>query len=111
MKKPNITPGPWRADTSPQVSGDVYSDHGAIRTFVAVCPDVKPKGREETHKQWRTNAQAIAALPDLLAALEATLERIEAHTETMAETQFSESAWSPLWTQTRQALIKAGYTF
>ena len=106
MKRPNITPGPWKLNAGRSIetpSGDFHLSYGTEKGTGM------PRFRSPTELD--RVAEAAAALPDLLAALEATLEQAEAHTETMTEKQFSESPWHPLWNQTRQALTKAGYTF
>ena len=93
MKKPNITPGPWAATN---VNGTYVVRDKSGRT-VSENPGV-------TYTD-DANAQAIAALPDLLAALEGCLQSLERMPET-------EGAYK--WTciaQAKAALTKAGYTF
>jgi len=101
MKKPNITPGPWRIKSSNKtasleiIGGDKFH-------HISTC-DGK---RQESHFQaQQANAQAIAALPDLLAALEMALVQIKQdNDERKAEHRGTQ-------TQIESTLIKAGYTF
>lgn len=90
MKRPNITPGGWHVGTNP--GPIVYGQKGEQVTGWNVL-------LEDGENQ--ANCQAIAALPDLLAALEAALLRLDSHDEQSA----------PEALQIRQALVKAGYTF
>ena len=97
MKRPNITPGKWSIGINP---GEVFS---ADRNKRIVDNSYVPTecSRVEYSEQERVdNARAIAALPDLLEALEACLLRLDAHDDQSA----------PECTQARKALIKAGYT-
>lgn len=85
MKRPNITPGEWivsrlaSPDYAPQYG--IYSSEN-VNDFAII------KGDE-------ANARAIAALPDLLAALEQILQE--------------GAGWECEVTQS--ALLQAGYTF
>lgn len=97
MKRPNITPGEWNyskhgtPDGCPQFG--IYAD-GAPNDFAII------KAEEPV-------AQAIAALPDLLAALEAALSLLECANDHQRQAGRMEYD-----TQTaRAALTKAGYTF
>lgn len=66
MKRPNITPSPWRIKSSNK-SASLEIIGGDKFTHIAVC-DGK---RQESHfKAQQANARAIAALPALMAALE-----------------------------------------
>lgn len=85
MKKPNITNGRWAAN-----AGTVWMHEGKS----AVCHPLNDA-------QSVVNARAIAALPDLLAALEAALLRLDSH----------DAQSAPEALQIREALKKAGYTF
>lgn len=89
MKKPEITPGPWLLRTA------LYSAH--ITSSGLPVADVQACHLEP----WRANAKAIAALPDLLEALERAVSIIEdlPHPENIPAQDL------------RQALVKAGYTF
>ncbi len=86
MKKPNITPSPWAANVD-----TVWT---ARSSHLMTCFPLHDE-------QSRANAQAIAALPELLAALESCLLRLDNHDEQSA----------PECLQARAALTKAGYTF
>jgi hypothetical protein len=64
-RKQSITPGPWR-------TGDMFNTVFGPKTD-APCPEVIAT----IHKGNRANAQAIAALPDLIEALQAAKDRLE----------------------------------
>lgn len=99
MKRPDITPGPW------EIYGSDYADvrpvdkiaQGAANGIVAQCPGYK--------QEREANAQAIAALPDLLSALENVL---------VAFDDLPDSAFYQVegtHQQVKEALTEAGYTF
>lgn len=97
MKKPNITPGPWRIKSSNKtasleiIGGDKFH-------HISTC-DGK---RQESHFQaQQANAQAIAALPDLLAALEGLI----------LDKYLADPINADRMAPAKAALIKAGYTF
>jgi len=96
MKRPNITPGVW-ADNA----GTVWMQSG--------CAVVHP----HTGTQTITNAQAIAALPDLLAALEQTTYNLRDAIGDAEELAFDARAEShrECLKIIKEALTKAGYTF
>jgi len=96
MKRPNITPGSWHVGTNP--GPIVYGQKGEqVTGWNALLED----GENQA------NCQAIAALPDLLAALEAALSLLECANDHQREAGRLEYD-----TQTaKNALIKAGYTF
>jgi hypothetical protein len=100
MKRPQITPGPWQVR-----QGDlVYSDHKG--RFVCDCERTPYEKRPAPpDEQDRINARAIAALPALLEALEACLERMD---KVQAMTDYP-LAWPR--EQARAALRLAGYEF
>lgn len=92
MMKPNITPGPWEDN-----AGTVWMENPVRGKCAVVHPHNSP--------QSIANAQAIAALPDLLAALEMALVQIKQdNDERKAEYRGTQ-------VQIESALIKAGYTF
>jgi hypothetical protein len=94
MKRPNITPESWH------IGKRAGAEHGAI--YGAKGEEIAlPLGFFMDDQEAKANARAIAALPDLLAALETSLSIIEdiPHPGNYA----AESI--------RQALVKAGYTF
>jgi hypothetical protein len=99
MKKPNITPGPWRQGTRQGFCmANVYNKHELCIASVSVFG--APVEQE-------ANIKAIAALQDLLAALEAALSLLECANDHQREAGRLEYD-----TQTaRAALIKAGYEF
>lgn len=90
MKRPDITPGEWEASrlATPSFAPEfgIYGEH-SINAFARIKGD---KARED--------AQAIAALPDCLLALEACMLR-------------EDIANDELGTTIKAALAKAGYTF
>ena len=86
LTPPNITPGDWHAEGE-----NVLSSKGEE---IATCPPVFIFGEE------RGNVKAIAALPDLLKALEALV----------LDPYLSQPLNDDRMNPARQALIKAGYT-
>lgn len=105
MKQPNITPGPWHTNPDKATAADVWTDHDNVRRFVACCPKGFKGQRQQTQDQWAEDAQAIAALPDLLAALERCLPFVIKH----AAQSGGDGALT--LAATKAALTKAGYTF
>lgn len=100
MKKPEITPGPWNLRTA------LYSAH--ITNSGLPVADVQACH----HEPWRANATAIAALPDLLEALECCLP------DWHAEDDLTQHDGLPAgeislgdMRAIKAALTKAGYTF
>jgi len=97
MKKPNITPGPWEKHSG--VGNYDVAPMGLYEpeTWNCICSfgHVHSENRPEA---FRANARAIAALPELLAAL----EKIESE---LADIDLPFPAYA------REALIKAGYEF
>ena len=65
-EKPTHTPGPWEAVT------DTVIDRNGTR--VALIPAI---GKAFERGEARGNARLIAAAPDMLAALQTTLDKIE----------------------------------
>lgn len=88
MQKPVMTPGSWVANVD-----TVWTSRS---THLITCFPIHDE-------QSRGNARAIAALPDLLAALEAV------YAYTMANPDNRDL--QPLHLQTVAGLTKAGYTF
>ena len=93
LTPPNLTPGPWNLEAGRNIetpSGTFFLTYGREEGTSA------PLFRGPTELD--AIARAVAALPDLLAAL----ERVHAN-----------AAESPEWIRrhTRAALIKAGYSF
>ena len=86
LTPPNITPGDWHAEGE-----NVLSSKGEV---IATCPPVFIFGEE------KANVQAIAALPELLKALEALV----------LDPYLSQPLNDDRMNPARQALIKAGYT-
>ena len=90
LTPPNITPGEWRAEGE-----NVLSSKGEV---IATCPPVFIFGEE------KANVQAIAALPDLLKALEMSIPFVVSHAEK------SGGDGSLTIAAIKDALTKAGYT-
>lgn len=86
LTPPNITPNDWHAEGE-----NVLSSKGEV---IATCPPVFIFGEE------KDNVKAIAALPDLLKALEALV----------LDPYLSQPLNDDRMNPARQALIKAGYT-
>ena len=97
MKRPNITPGPWRRD---RAGVNVIDPKEKSEYVLCHCHESRLPVIE-------ANAQAIATLPDLLDALERALSLLECandHQRKAGRLEYD--------TQTaRAALTKAGYTF
>lgn len=106
MKRPNITPSPWRIKSSNK-SASLEIIGGDKFTHIAVC-DGK---RQESHfKAQQANASAIAAVPALLAALEEMLDEArQAGIDTMPGDDFA--GFNIACENAKAALIEAGYTF
>jgi hypothetical protein len=104
MKRPNITPGAWRQNKT-AVKHDIYDVLDSEGGTIAFVP-VADKGS----KHAKSNGQAIASVPKLLAALEDIARLVETEPENQHEAQVQRYCQSPAaWA--RQALIEAGYTF
>lgn len=96
MKKPEITPGKWAKDKKAK-----SRIHAANDRQVAACGGhTSNVNAEQVEAENDANATAIAALPDLLEALERAVSIIEdlPHPENIPAQDL------------RQALVKAGYT-
>jgi len=91
MNRPNITPGPWR----PSHCNINAVSHGEwFQIAKAGCRKMTSAGNT-------ANAQAIAALPDLLAALEGLI----------LDKYLADPINADRMAPAKAALIKAGYTF
>lgn len=104
MKRPNITPAPWRIkSTNKSASLEILG--GDKFNHIALC-DGK---RKESHFQaQQANARAIAALPELLAAMEGVIPFADVDLEPDEKT-----VEVPIESlkEIKAALTKAGYTF
>lgn len=110
MKKPNITPGPWQQ--YPNCRSFVCT-HDKPYKQIAECQDLE--GDDEhvlPRPQVEANAQAIAALPDLLEALEQARELVA-----LCRPRFPKSVKNPdtfkfclADAAINKALVKAGCT-
>lgn len=97
MTRPPITPGPWLGQQTSRGFYTVTAEIRGCRTRTTVCAETGGESMVEE----QANARAIAALPDLLAALETALSVIE---------DLPYPANHPA-DNLRAALTKAGYTF
>lgn len=105
MKRPNITPGNWKTRNSGGKTIVCRDDSQAIGIPLDVC-------RVWQSSLTEANARAIAALPELLAALEA-LHAVGKEGVAMRH-ETGKPTWSALEETkklTQAALTKAGYTF
>ncbi len=106
MKRPNITPGPWTVRQADCVYSDIKG------RFVCDCErtpfDKRPAPPDA---QDGSNAQAIAALPDLLAALEKMLEAYAPYHQETVNHRGGEDGLHSAVKAARAALTLAGYTF
>lgn len=91
MKRPNITPGKWNKNS--------FTVSGPIGDRIADCN--ASTGKSDAEKE--ANARAVAALPDLLAALE--------HMHTLLNSPPPNKPGGVSREKIKSALIKAGYTF
>ena len=90
MKRPNITPGEWHVGTKP--GPIVYGPNGEqVTAENLMLPDEENKA----------NARAIAALPDLLSALEGLMQ----------DKYLADPINAERMAPARAALLKAGYEF
>jgi len=90
MNNSEITPGPWEIWGTP---GEKSLDIGPVAGGVAVCQIVTTDGEgrftEDTANRGAANARAIAALPDLIAALENLQKQLRAHVKMDVKKHFS----------------------
>lgn len=102
MKKPEITKGTWswqkRGKRGTVCMLNAYHPPGFAKNVLEIYGHVEPTN---------PNAQAIAALPDLLEALEGALDRINAANDHQRAAGRLEYATHDIVA----ALTKAGYTF
>ncbi len=104
MKKPNITPGPWRKESN---AANGEQEIGISRSWENGGASICLVDSSRDTRILNADAQAIAALPDLLAALGAALSLLECANDHQREAGRMEYD-----TQTaRDALAKAGYEF
>ena len=105
MKRPNITPGPWRQASTAQA--DEYTTRilagQGTRSFRVAETFAHPDA--DTFDEAEANARAIAALPDLLSALESCLSIVE-----LSNAGYGCPPWEKEIKGARAALQKAGYT-
>lgn len=114
MNRPNITTGTWNDAPTGATMRDGYSQpfavaqYGTANLIVGIFGDVI--GGEETAK---ANGKAIAALPDLLEALEKSHEWTKALYAALPFDQNQEAmrCHRDQLKLVKSALIKAGYTF
>ncbi len=106
MKRPNITPGPWYTD-----AGFIHARFSGDDRVHDICdPRCAPP---DLFEEMNANETAIAALPDLLEALETARDLIK-----VARSRFPKSVSHPdtfklciADAAIGSALTKAGYSF
>ncbi len=101
MKRPNITPGPWEVT-------DSYTAlfHNDLREEEVYEVNGREAGNSPAYATSEDHAVAIAALPELLAALETSLAMAEATQEVMPTEELPKAI-----AEIKAALLKAGYNF
>lgn len=117
MKSPNITPGPWRARLDRHRVG-WFRHEIVIGEGNQVVAEVIPhplslmnvdteneKAMAECAAMGHANARAIAAVPQLLAALEDCLSVVET-----SNRGYGCPPWNEEIKRARAALLSAGYT-
>jgi len=103
MKTTKHTPTPWTiSGNETPVIAAMYDGRDAV--VAVTCRDRIEL--EEAHFNAQHIVKCVNAHDELVAALHASLEQIEAHTEGMGDTSYEESAWHPLWTQIKTSLAK-----
>ena len=103
MKRPNITPGPWKQDARLNNSSTLSGADKHLATFHRdgqTTAQIHPSAGEA-----EANARAIAAVPDTHKALERALGTLERMADKL------ESYDVGTVEAIRAALTKAGYTF
>ena len=107
MKRPNITPGPWK-----EIEGFISGKFSDGRYHDVCDPRCAPSDDDDVFAEMNANAQAIAAVPDLLEALEPFAAYFsEVPTSGGNGTRVSPSFTVQQRQAARAALTKAGYTF
>ncbi len=105
MKRPNITPGPWRQASTAQA--DEYTTRilagNPARSFRVAETFAHPDA--DNFDEAEANARAIAAVPDLLTALAAICDASDDLRLTLFELRTAAGHLAS------HALLKAGYTF
>jgi hypothetical protein len=117
MKRPNITSGPWLHightvfALTPYTGADARMKKrlpdGINRFSCRVQQDNSEASGGASMQEIKANVQAIAALPDLLVALEAIESTLAGHPESGTGNTKVHCAMHAA----RTALTKAGYTF
>lgn len=116
MKRPKITSGPFKLKgvtvEAPafQLRATTTTDTQTIAT-VHYRPYGSTNPSQQPLAEARNLARAIAALPDLLAALEKMLEAYAPYHQETVNHRGGEDSLHSAVRAARQALIKAGYTF
>jgi hypothetical protein len=108
MKRPNITPGDWRIDKKAS-----FRIHGDEDRQVAACGGRSSNSdTERTEEENRANTIAIAAVPDVLKALEPFAAYFSGDLANVGGgTLILPSFTVQKFKDARAALLKAGYTF
>jgi hypothetical protein len=108
MTRPNITPGPWynhRKDSTVDFFTDKWKPFHSFIAGEGFQPAAIFNDGEINRGIAEANAQAIAAVPDLLAALEDTTKALEALWQITTKGMPNETLDAA-----KAALTKAGYT-
>lgn len=107
MTRPDITKGPWKSHLGRGASPRFHIQTGAGYPIASTTELSKHVQASNENSMRQANAEAIAAVPDLLVALEKALSLLECandHQRAAGRLEYD--------TQTsRDALTKAGYTF
>lgn len=110
MKKPNIHKGKWIACydvPAAAIEGHIIKANNAAKTPIA---SLWVGGGTHGKPVQRATTKAIAALPDLLSALEKTLLDLEDFVNPAGDYEWSNEAGRDMVRRIKLALIKAGYT-
>ena len=108
MNKPNITQGTWTVGINP---GEVFNTDRTKRIVDNSYVPTQCSRIDYPEQEREANARAIAALPDLIAALAGMLESYAPFHQQSVERKGGEDGLHSSVRAARAALTKAGYTF
>lgn len=108
MKRPNITPGPWK-----EIEGFISGKFSDGRYHDVCDPRCAPFDDDDVFAEMNANAQAIAAVPDLLEALELARDLIAVASSRFPKSIKHRDTYKLCLADAviGRALAKAGYTF